>query len=98
MLLLDELELATTDIELLRQLGLLMVAPDRNGIDKLHDLYTKIIRLPGRVDAMKKLSETLRTLITLEREAFGIDTKDEGSGTAIESVIRRVMERRSLNE
>jgi hypothetical protein len=95
MLLLEELELATTNNDMLRRLSELMLAPDKNGMDKLHDQYLRIIAMPGRVDSLKKLSETLRTLIVLEREAFGIDAKDDrGMGSAIESVIKRVTDAR----
>jgi glycerate-2-kinase len=49
--------------------------------------------MPSRVDVMKKLSDTLKTLIALERQAFGIDGKETEAGGAIESVIKRVMAR-----
>ena len=40
---------------------------------KLNDLYQKIISLPGRAKTMKDLGESLRVLVTLERQAFGLD-------------------------
>lgn len=39
-------------------------------------LLDKVLDLPGRVDTMKKLTETLERLVKIEREAFGIKTDD----------------------
>lgn len=89
MKLLEELEIATGDNDLLRQLGDLMYSPDKNGVDKLNELYNKIIAMPGRVDSMKKLADTLKTLIALEREAFGIDEK-KGEENGPESFLKRL--------
>lgn len=74
MKLLEELERMTEGGEILDQLGDLMRDPAANA-DKLQDAYRRVISLPARVDALKKLADALRTLITLEREAFGIDAK-----------------------
>lgn len=93
MTLLEELEIATADNELLRDLATLMYSPDKNGVDKLNDLYHKIIAMPGRVDSMKKIADTLKTLIALEREAFGLDAdKKELSGpeSFLKSLIGQV--------
>lgn len=76
-----ELEFATDNMELLEQLGELLYAPDKNGVDKLNELYRKVISLPQRSQTMKALSETLKTLISLEREAFGISEKSDTSIT-----------------
>lgn len=72
MALLEELELETQDVSALEKLGELLEQPDDKGVDKLRDLYAKIISLPSRTDTMKKLSETLKNLIGLEREAYGL--------------------------
>ena len=74
--LLEELELQSgrENTELLEQLGELMRREDERGQDKLNDLYHKIISLPGRAKTMKDLGESLRVLVTLERQAFGLDT------------------------
>lgn len=70
--LLGELEAQTVDVALFEQLGELLHAPDENGTDRLNDLYRKVIATPGRIDSAKKLSETLKNLIGLEREAYDI--------------------------
>lgn len=79
MALLEEAEIATGNNDLLRDLAALMYSPDKNGVDKLNEAYQKVISMPGRVDAVKKLAETLKVMIALEREAFGIDA-DKGAG------------------
>ena len=78
MTLLGELEAETSHVLDLEELGDLMRCPNENGIDKLNDLYRKIISLPGRVDSGKKLTEALKNLIGLEREAYGLSVEKEG--------------------
>lgn len=70
--LLEELESQTSDRELYENLGEMMRRENANGIDKLNDLYQKVVGSPQRIDSMKKLAETLRYLIALERQAFNI--------------------------
>jgi hypothetical protein len=72
MTLLSELESTTIDNTLFVELGDLLRNEDERGQDKRNDLYQKIIDLPSRVDSVKKLSDALKTLIGLEREAYGI--------------------------
>ncbi|MGS0546719.1 hypothetical protein ACU8WE_29815 [Pseudomonas parakoreensis] len=83
--LLDELEGLTDNRELFDQLGELMRDPDDNGFDKRNDLYGKVISLPGRSKTMKEMADTLKTLVSLERQAFNLDEaegdKPPGSDT-----------------
>ena len=92
MQLFDELEhqVGVANIELLEQLGELMYKPDDKGQDKLNDIYQKIISLPGRVKSMKDLSDTLRTLIALERQAFGLDDKENTAVDPLQSLLNRI--------
>lgn len=69
----DELEAECADVESLRQLGELLSSPDDNGRDRLNELYQAIISMPERVKSMKALSETLKNLIGLERQAYSMD-------------------------
>ena len=73
--LLSELEGQSASLEDLSNLGELLRAPDENGLDKLNDVYRKIISTPSRVDSAKKVAETLKHAIGLEREAYGLDDK-----------------------
>ncbi|MHA3081677.1 hypothetical protein ACX1NX_00520 [Acinetobacter sp. ANC 5383] len=88
MQLFDELEhqVGVANVELLEQLGELMYKPD----DKINDLYMKIISLPGRVKSMKDLSDTLKTLIALERQAFGLDDENNKPVDALTALLERV--------
>ncbi|MCT0129131.1 hypothetical protein KUA05_11420, partial [Proteus mirabilis] len=61
------------DVPALRKLGELMFSPDDNGRDKLNEIYHSIISLPERVKSAKALSETLKNLVGLERQAYGLD-------------------------
>lgn len=69
----DRLEAELNDQGLFIQLGELRAAPDDNNQDKLNDLYRKVIALPSQTDTAKKLAETLKTQIELERKVFKIE-------------------------
>lgn len=69
----DELSAECADVAALEKLGELMIEPDDNGRDKLNELYRAVISLPERVKSAKALSETLKNLIGLERQAYGLD-------------------------
>lgn len=71
--LLGELESQTGNLPELQALGEMLRAPDDTGADKLNDIYRAVISLPERTKTMKALAESLKTLIGLEREAFGIE-------------------------
>lgn len=85
MRLLDELEQQTgpETVVLLEDLGDLLRREDDKGQDKLNDLYHKIISLPGRAKTMKDLGESLRVLVTLERQAFGFDAPSGADGSPV---------------
>ncbi len=75
--LLAELETQSVKVEDLEKLGELLRSEDENGRDQMNDLYRKIISTPSRVDSGKKVSETLRNAIVLERQAYGLDKQRE---------------------
>lgn len=82
---LEELELQTGKLDEFDRLGELLYAPSENGIDKLNELYRKVISLSGRVSNVKALSDALKNLIGLEREAWGLnDLPTEGAGAGRE--------------
>lgn len=91
----EELEALTDNRELFNQLREL-IAGVEEGEDGTSDAYEKMqqafrgaLSLPGRVKMSKELSETLRVLITLERQAYGID---EGSSEeSYEDRLARLM-------
>lgn len=79
-LLFEELSVDCTDIEMMKKLGEFMFKPDeKTGRDKLNEIYQKTISLPSRVKSMKDLSDTLKTLIGLEREAYSIKEDEPSS-------------------
>lgn len=93
--LLDELEVQTGNRELFDELGELLRSPDEKGIDKINDIYNKVISGAGRIDGVKKLAETLKILIGLEREAYGLvenvgkDDAADNLATALEAARKR---------
>ena len=92
MRLLEELELQSgrENAELLEQLGELMRREDDRGQDRLNDLSQKIISLPGRAKTMKDLGESLRVLVTLERQAFGLDDKDQKPQDSLTTLLQTI--------
>jgi hypothetical protein len=68
-----ELEAQTLNTVALTQLGELMRNPDDAGSHRLNELYKKIISTPGRVDTAKKLIESMRSVVAMEREAYGLN-------------------------
>lgn len=93
MALLEELEVATGNIELFQELGDFLRSDDDKGADKRNDVYQRVISSVGRIDSMKKLSDTLKTLVGLEREAYGITEAPEatpGAGARGEFVFKLI--------
>lgn len=92
MSLFDELEhqVGIENVENLEELGELLRSDDDKGRDALNDLYMKIISMPGRVKSMKDLSDTLKTLIALERQAFGLDDENNKPVDALTALLERV--------
>lgn len=77
MTLLSELEATTINHDLFEQLGELLRDEDERGQDKRNDLYQKVIGMSSRVSSMKSLAEALKTLVGLEREAYGMTAEPE---------------------
>lgn len=92
MSLFDELEhqVGVENAKNLEKLGELLRSEDDKGRDALNDIYHKIISMPGRVKSMKDLSDTLKTLIALERQAFGLDDENNKPVDALTALLERV--------
>jgi hypothetical protein len=60
--------------------------------DEAKRLAAALLDLPARIKGTKELADTLRILIGLEREAYGLDTMPEGAG-AVFGRIERVIVR-----
>lgn len=77
--LLGELECETGNPQLFAELGFMLRCEDDKGRDKRNDIYNAVISSAGRIDGLKKLAETLKILIGLEREAYGLfDSQSKG--------------------
>lgn len=77
--LLRECETLTGQSAVFEELGEMLRSPDDKGMDRLNEAYTKVISLPQRIKGVKELSETLKVLIGLEREAYGLSSGDGDS-------------------
>lgn len=93
----DELEhmIGLDNIALLQDFGDVMRKEDDKGQDKLNDLYMKIIQLPNRVRSMKDLGDTLKTLVGLEVQAYGLDKKQEEKADDLTALINRIAQSNS---
>lgn len=78
--LLAELEAQCDNPEEFSKLATLMASGDEV---KLNELYRRVISLPSRIDGAKKLAETLRVTIALEREAYGMDKPETPPDTGL---------------
>ena len=75
--LLEKVEAILTESDLFAQIGEMCAAPDENGMDKVNELYHKVISLPSQTDSTKKLAETMKILIELERKVFKLDAQED---------------------
>lgn len=92
--LLSELEAETGNLADFEELGNLLRSEDDKGQDRRNDVYRRVISSAGRVDSLKKLSETLKHLIGLEREAYGIASEDKAPGEDdLNATLAKLIER-----
>jgi hypothetical protein len=84
----DELELTTDNRELFEQLGELLRQESESGQDKLNDIYKKCISMSQRIDGVKKLTDALKTMIGLEREAYDITVAPTATDNAMSSFVK----------
>lgn len=73
-----EVEAITNDPGLFDRLSEII---GEDATDKQLEAFRRVVSLPGRVGSVKQLVESLKTLIALEREAFGIDSKKSAGQT-----------------
>jgi len=71
-----------SEAKLFEQIGELCASPDENGQDKIGDVYKKVCSLPVQTELVKRLAETLKLIIELERKVFRIDEDADSADTA----------------
>lgn len=93
--LLAECEAEAADPQVFADIGEIMRRPEDNQQDRLNDAYMKAISLPQRIKGVKELAETLKVLVAMEREAYGIVAEPEKaadiSAVDKEDLARRVI-------
>lgn len=77
---LAELEAMTDESGTLREM--IDQLKDNEGPSAILEAAQKMASLPGRSKIMKELSETLKNLITLERQAYNLDAAPDGADSA----------------
>lgn len=91
MRMLEELEQQTDHQDLIDQLMAVLNDPDDKGMQRRLEVLEKVISLGSRAGTMKTLADSLRSLVAMERQAFGLDDKEDSEdGSGIEDVISRV--------
>ena len=82
MVLMGELECTTSNTEDFERLGELLVDTvdtDAQSAQKRRlDVFNRVIDTPARIQSVKNLTEALKNAIALERDAFGLDKKNDG--------------------
>jgi len=79
--LLSECEAEAAEPGVFAELGDMLRSPDERGQDRLNEAYQKAISLPVRIKGVKELADTMKTLIGLEREAYGITDANAPAAT-----------------
>lgn len=86
MSLMEELEASTDNKELFSQLGEIMSGSEEVS-DSMKALYRKVVSMPARIDSMQKLANTMKTLIDLERKAYGIDGEKRSADDKLDDLL-----------
>lgn len=88
MKLLQELEGQCDNPDLLEQLADILTAPEDGESEaamkrkeRMWEQFNRAVSLGGRVDTMKKLADSLKSLVELERKVYGISEDVKASGT-----------------
>jgi hypothetical protein len=79
---LGELEAITGEETIIDELRELLEQRDPDSGVALDIAVAKVVNLPSRITSGKALSDMLKTLVTLEREAWGLETDGKGGGPA----------------
>lgn len=90
--LLAELEAVTGNVGLFEELGEFLRGDGESADTKRAEVYSRAISMASRIDGLKKLADAMKTLIALEREAYGLETTSEGAVIKIEGIRRTIID------
>jgi hypothetical protein len=89
--LMDMIEPQLEHPEEFRALGKLMAQEgDSSSVDRLNELYRKVIALPTTVDMAGRLAQTLKILIELERKVLKMDSDGANQASTVDDLLRRI--------
>lgn len=97
MSLLAELEAQTDNTDLLAQLAEAIAASEESP-DGLMKAFQRVTSTAGRIDSMKKLAESLKVLIGMEREAYEVGAEDGGDQAKPEAFDYSKLSKEALRE
>ena len=94
---LDELELHTLEPDQLRELVQVIndeeEGPGAEIVRKSRrERLERALNLGSRIKTLKEAADTLKTLVALEREAYGLSNGDEGGGSDFERLVADLIE------
>lgn len=61
-------------------------------VDSLISVLRKVVAIPGHANTLKTLTDSLKTLVAIEREAHGVDDRRMGS-TSVDDAIKALQKR-----
>lgn len=82
-----EVEALTDGGDIVEQMTL---ALGSNDMDKLSNLAKKITSLPSRVKCVSELMSALKSVIAMERQAFGISADEKETPTTLQDIIEAI--------
>lgn len=89
MSLFDELKKMSVNREKLRKMGERMLNSDSKDAEKLLETFVKVSSVPSCVDLVKKLADSIKIFVGLERDIYGI-TAEKSLGETLESLLEKI--------
>lgn len=86
--LLEELAAVSDRPDLIESMEQALAERGEKAPEALRQALNRVTSLPGSVGALKTLAEAMRTLITIEREAYSMDADGGGGGGGIGELAR----------
>lgn len=90
--LLKNLEDTVENEDVIDHITKIVQAQEETDVDSMIQALRKIMSLPGQAAALKTLSDTLKTVIEIERKAYGMDDH-KNVGSAVDDAVKALASR-----
>jgi hypothetical protein len=90
--LLDKLSGLIESDDAIEHITKIVQASEDHDVDSLISALRKVMSLPGHATTLKTLTDSLKTLVAIEREAHGVDDKRMGS-TSVDDAVKAALSR-----